>query len=515
MKKAVSLILVISVILSTLCVAAFAEGTKCSCDKAPLVYVVGRQEVYDDPKAEKPVNAIHSDFNTLKKSVKMALPSLAKAIVTDKWDEYLVKLVEGFVPVFENYRLSDEGEVTNSSGCIESWTPGDVWDNHESDSVYSYAYPYDPRLDPWETADDLNAYIQEVKRVTGHDKVALFSRCLGSAIALAYLVKYGEPSGYADISCFSFYNGTIGGVAAADAFFTGDLCFDADSIERYADEELGTSALFQLAKMTVAAFNKTYALDLGILGVNKFYAKIKSAFPQLMLISFATCPSYWSMISPDKFEKAKDFVFGKNKADYSVLINKIDRFHSKVQLNVEKVLTDMKAKGVNVSVVCKYGSQITPLSEKYMELSDNLIEVTKQSYGATCSEITKTLSDEYLSKADMRFISPDRQIDASTCLFPEYTWFIKDVSHFDFPDGISKLLVAFARSKEQMTVSSNELYPQYLLYHYDSDSVSPLTEENCETRNYNKSMLLRFVEFMSAFAKLIKEKIGDAASSKK
>lgn len=515
MKRIVSCILVVSILLSLFSVAAFAEGGKCSCDKAPLVYVIGRQEVYDDPTAENPVNAVHKDKELLLGAVKEALPYLAKAVVTDKWDEYCNKLVEVMKPVFENYKLNDEGEVENSSGCLGSWAPGEVWDNHQSDSVYSYSYPYDPRLDPWEIADDLNAYIQEVKRVTGHNKVALFSRCIGSAIAMAYLVKYGEPSGYEDISCYSLYNGTIGGVAVADAFFTGNISFDSDAIERYADERLGTDALFQFLKMTIALFNKTYALDLGILGVEKLYSKIKRAFPEILLDSYATCPSYWSMLSPDKFEAAKEFVFGNKAENYPVLINKIDRFHDKVQVNVENILKDMKAKGVNISIICKYGSQIMPITaEAGQSISDNLIELSKQSYGATSSDITKTLSAEYLSKADKKFISPDKQIDASTGLFPEYTWFIKDVAHFDFPDGISKLLVAFARSKEQMTVDSNELYPQYLLYDYGTDSVSPLTEENCNTHNYNKSILSRFISFITALLKLIKEKIGSAVSPK-
>ncbi len=515
MKRIISCLLVISLVFSLFSVTAFAESGKCSCSKAPLVYVIGRQEVYDDPKAENPVNAVHKDKDLLLGAVKEALPYLAKAIITDKWDEYIDKLVEVMKPVFENYKLTDEGEVANSSGCLSSWAPGEVWDNHHSDSVYSYAYPYDPRLDPWEIADDLHAYIQEVKRVTGHEKVALFSRCVGSAIAMAYLVKYGQPSGYSDISCFILYNATIGGVSAADSFFTGDISFDADAIERYADEQLGDDALFQFLKMTVSLFNKTYALDLGILGIEKLYSKIKSAFPRILLDSYATCPSYWSMLSPDKFEAAKEFVFGDKAENYPVLINKINRFHDKVQINVENIMTDMKAKDVNVAVVCKYGSQIMPITDKHQSISDNLIELSKQSYGATCSEITKTLSADYLANSDARFISPDKQIDASTCLFPEYTWFVKDVAHYDFPDGISKLLVAFARSEEQMTIDSNELYPQYLLYDYDSDSVSPLTEENCKTRDYHKSMISRFVSFIAALFELIKTKISETVSGNK
>lgn len=66
-----------------------------------------------------------------------------------------------------------------------------------------------------------------------------------------------------------------------------------------------------------------------------------------------------------------------------------------------------------------------------------------------------------------------------------------------------------------MTIDSNELYPQYLLYDYDSDSVSPLTEENCKTRDYHKSMISRFVSFIAALFELIKTKISETVSGNK
>lgn len=57
------------------------------------------------------------------------------------------------------------------------------------------------------------------------------------------------------------------------------------------------------------------------------------------------------------------------------------------------------------------------------------------SLGATVSKIGTAFSDEYIESRKAlgyeKYISPDRQTDASTCVFPEYTWFLKNAIHDD------------------------------------------------------------------------------------
>ncbi|MGN1417702.1 MAG: hypothetical protein ACI4W6_00060, partial [Acutalibacteraceae bacterium] len=83
-----------------------------------------------------------------------------------------------------------------------------------------------------------------------------------------------------------------------------------------------------------------------------------------------------------------------------------------------------------------------------------------------------------------KYISPDRQIDASTCVFPEYTWFIKNAMHDDWSKEEDNIIMHVCDSDERVTVDNLEGRPQFLVYDKENDTVYPMTEDNCNTESY-------------------------------
>ena len=86
------------------------------------------------------------------------------------------------------------------------------------------------------------------------------------------------------------------------------------------------------------------------------------------------------------------------------------------------------------------------------------------SIGATCSPIAETLGDGY-KQANIdcghNHVSPDKKIDASTCKYPEYTWFVKGNPHNKFNAPYREFITWAILFDGQPTVHSNEKYPQF------------------------------------------------------
>ena len=60
---------------------------------------------------------------------------------------------------------------------------------------------------------------------------------------------------------------------------------------------------------------------------------------------------------------------------------------------------------------------------------------------------------------------------ASTCLFPEQTWFVKDLKHAEETDTIDVMMRTFMRYDGQGTVETFAEYPRYTVF--DGETISP------------------------------------------
>lgn len=518
-KKIIAIILSMTVILSTaVCVAPTSAAAVNGLD-IPLIYVQGQGEPlyrnYGTPEQEK-IYPIQIPEEYISEKAEQYLPVFAEAFFTQEWDDFCVALYDCIVPLLADIRLDNNGEASDGSTTGWRWSPETLKDKKVNGKYgfEDYVFEYDWRLDPWIIADELHAYIEAVKNVTGAESVALLGRCLGASIVAAYMTKYdGE-----NVSECIFYASASHGAAMASKAFCGELYLEPDGIERYVyDLNLFEEDYVEkLLESFVTLMNKTYGLDIACWAVNNVYKDIYlDIIPPIMSETFATFPGYWSMVTEGDYEKAKEVVFyGSEPGEYAGLIEKIDNYHVNTRLKMDDKYIELSGRGVEFSNVAKYGRQIIPVSEDNGVIADGTCEISQSSMGATAAGAVSVFDDEYVRNAKNngtdKYISPDLQLDASTCLFPDSTWFIKDLKHEDFPDDVNNLFADIINNKD-FSVFSAEKYPQYLVYEKETNTVVPMTDDNMNTTSrWSVNFFEALFTFFSSLFELIKVKISES-----
>ena len=194
----------------------------------------------------------------------------------------------------------------------------------------------------------------------------------------------------------------------------------------------------------------------------------------------------------------------------------------RVRKNYNTIIKSIGENKVKFGAVSKYGFQILPICQSYDVVSDQFVSVNHSSFGAKTSTIFDTLSNDYIAeriaagKAD--YISPDKKIDASTCAYPESTWFMKNVSHSEYTTFERKLLYDVITAPGDTVITCGDkkdglTYSRFLVYYYDTDIMTTMTEENCNTENWvadekaqdPEEPLARVFVFLKAFLNWLKE----------
>lgn len=486
-KRIVSAVLIAAILITF---PVFHPSVAQAAEENLPVIFIGGKGTYLIDKDGNQIFPRTFDFGGI---VKEVLPELNKANITINYDEFGEELCRTVAEEYKDLTLDCNGVASNGSNTDFTWTKTELsWSVREDEPyrIYDYCFYYDWRTDPCEIADSLAKYIDDVLEVTGAPKVKIIGRCMGGNIVLAYLNEYGCDK----VDRCLFYVTTINGTAPCGAAFAGDFQINRDAAVRFACD-LGMDPVFTLgddglANELVASIVKllrdTGGIDLAVAAVKNVYDRLdESVVPRLLLSTYATFPSYWSMVSDDYYEAAKALVFSGREDEYSGLISKIDNYHYNIQVKAGEILKRLESEGLDISVVCKYGVQLAPVCKEYDALSDNTVELSRSSFGATCKDLDEAFDDSYMAAAKAagteKYISPDRQVDCSTSLFRDYTWVIKNCTHSDFSKCIDELMMTIMDCPGRMSVNDNALYPQYLLYDKQTGTLTPLLEENCNT----------------------------------
>jgi hypothetical protein len=169
-----------------------------------------------------------------------------------------------------------------------------------------------------------------------------------------------------------------------------------------------------------------------------------------------------------------------------VLLEKIRYYHDNVGSKNDEILTRAKADGVKISICSHYGRGSVPVTPMACLEGDNLIETACTSNGATVAFVGETLGEDYVQAVDCghNHLSADGKVDASTCLFPESTWFIDGQSHVgvfcngeEFND-YADLVVWLATSEKQPTVHDNPAFPQFTKAVGENNDLEPIVEND-------------------------------------
>ncbi len=110
-------------LITTMLLPSFAaSAAECDCGNNPVIYVRGRSTIVNkagvlcgtDPEVH---DLPHTPDGYLEAKVKELIPVFAKAYITNNYTEYNKQLIKIFEEAYADYRLDENGNVTNGSGC--------------------------------------------------------------------------------------------------------------------------------------------------------------------------------------------------------------------------------------------------------------------------------------------------------------------------------------------------------------------------------------------------------------
>ena len=512
-RKILAVLLSMLMAFSTIGLFAVSAEDSCDCGYAPNIYVIGfasRTLVYNQGKEdEKAVFVMDSDY--IKEAATNLLTNsdnyfnVASFLATGNYS-YLSKVLDNLgYEIFKYLEMDSSGKSIYDVTEREWSYPTEFQlENHDPDDEYDFYYDW--RDDPFVVAAELNEYVNYICEGTGHDKVNLIGFSLGSAQVMTYLYQYG----YDHVAAVELRAPAFNGVSVCGQPMSKKLDTDASALVRCVDSYLTADGTGSLISVLLDAVNKA-GLVPGL--VDGLMDVIENCTDEVYAGNigriFASLPGMWALMSDDDYENAKEAVLkGRDGADEFEKI--IDNYHYNVQANNKKIIDDFMAQGGKFAIIVKYNVQISPAAEDYLNLGDGVIDTKYESFGATCANLGETLGEDYVQAVDdgHNHISPDNMIDASTCTYPEYTWFVKGLNHPKHADYIESLTREIFYADTQMTVWDNPDYPQFVEYDAETEEVSEITESEpdfFEEMFGANSWAMVLVNFIKAILKFISE----------
>lgn len=461
-------------------------------DTCPVIYLPGlsTSDLYhdvNDPSTEV-------TFPSVEEVKKMVTDKIVPALIVyaaDKDADKLASVIsDQFNIIFAGYFHNPDGSPKGNSGAIVDY-PSSIAEN---DRV---TFDWDWRSDPFVAAEKLNDFVDYVIAKSGCDKVALASHSLGSVVILTYLNIYGDDK----ISGIVYDTPVVDGVNYLGEFLLGNFETDGEALMAVVRSLFSASEDRELAESIMDVFTLAgIPEELSIL-LNSILDKITPViFRDTLVPLFACWPSVWAMVPEADFDAAVDFIFSNylTDGDSAVLRAKVEKYNDEIRADRYEVLADFDKEG-RFAIISRYGNTSLPLMDRWADTGDTVVETKSSSLGATTAPYGEIFDDSYLAAKDADYISPDKTIDASTCLFPEKTWFIKGVSHGQTHVSIplySSLLFGIDEA-----TCDNYTLARFTAYDAESDSIVEDTSEPEE--NKAKSPFEVLFNFLRALLKKI------------
>ncbi len=313
-----------------------------------------------------------------------------------------------------------------------------------------FGFTFDWRRSQLDYAAALDAYIQEVKEITGSDKVDIYGLSHGGQYGTTYLYFYGDKG---DVRRAMFGNPATLGTTLCGSLFTGEyLNVPLDEIVAFIEHgfeyEKDWEWIFQLLSTD------------GIVDV----ANNALTYPDLWN-GIISIPSLWDFVPYNYFEEAISYT-GLNVVDNKKLYVDTTAYHTLISNGGDSLankLAELTEDGVQIGYVV--GNGYTSPNGKYN--SDILID-TYLSSGSDCAPVNESFASDYTQantvcdNPNHYHISPEFDIDASTGFLPDSTWYVRNQGHgMIMHDEYSKNLVHDFLWGDIVNVYSSKEYPQF------------------------------------------------------
>ena len=495
MKKTLSILLVFALVFS-LGTTALAGSKKCSCGMTPVIYVPGFGEpIYMNPNTEGNYTVFPPEGDAITNAVPAIVKAVLFGLAINNFDAFGTYAMEAANIMLGGAACDKDGNPLEGTG-VEYSDP--MIDTHKSPAFVSddkddngyFTFIYDWRLDPIHNAKLLRDYIGKVKALTGHSNVVISAHSQGNTVVTSYLHLFGSKG----IEKLVFLSPAYQGLSLIGSIFTGNLAVNAkgDALADYLNGIMGyEDATSQLLSAAIKEINEIGSVDAILLHLQKLLDdQFDRIFSESLVDILGTMPGIWSFVPDEYYEAAKEKAFA-NPDEYSTLIEKIDYYHYKVQNKTEKIIRSAKANGTDIIITAGYNISSIPVTSDETVQSDFLIDTGYMSLGATCAPFGKTLNENHRQKnrfCGHSHISADGIIDASTCAFPEYTWFIKNNGHATFGTDYCAFIEWAIRYDGQPTVHTSKNYPQFI--QIKEDNLITVTADDTAEVKSNEEVII-------------------------
>ncbi len=489
-KKTVSALL--AVILAFSCVV-FAGAQQ---EKTPVIIVTGMNTLplYLDKGTENEQQVFPFTSDTIVSAVFGALPALMLVPVTGNWDTLNDKLVEGVNNMLGVLALNPDGTSKYNVTCASFDKPYSYYVENYDEEFFEaakdlgeaaaaelggdnvYVYVYDWRKATVTNAEGLDTLVNKVLDDTDSEKVTLAAISQGGTVTMTYLEMFGTES----VSNVVMLSSAFRGINMVGDLFSGRVSFDLGSMMSFLTNNTsyaGSDALNLLFGGLI--FKGLCAVTDPLLDI-----VLKNTddrlFEESLATTFGTFGGTFGILPYDDYMAARAFMHGDAVTPE---LDRVDYYFKNVSGKCEEILNGVMADGVPVHVLSLYGKRSLPFGDDDAVQSDGVIETVRTSAGATCALLNETLGDSYVQKntaCGHNHLSADGVVDASTCMLPEQTWFIRDMAHTEFNENCAEgidFIMWLVTADTQLYVTDSDGYAQFMLLDRETRKLSAIDGE--------------------------------------
>ena len=471
MKKLISVLLAAAMVFS-LVVPSFAqEDVTADYDGCPVIIVRGIDFAgltYED--GSKALNVeLTTIFPLVMQSFFARLNVIDKDIVIDTAMDVAYEILSPLACDNEGNSVEDvsmvqyPGSMANYPEFVAGLTDGaeigivkTAIEKYGAENTYFFTYDW--RKTPQQLADELNGFVDTAKSDSGKDKVNIICASMGGMVTTAYMYYHGTDN----LNSVVYLSGAQNGTYVCGEALNGRIVFETDTLLNLIHQTSGNNIVLRLF---LSIFDMLGAFDYITKMANDIVVdSFDKANDMVLRDCFGTLCGFWALCPDDDFESGVQTIFGGHEDEYPVLLEKINETKEFV-FSTEETLTDAMNSGVKISFVSNYNGTLVPVHAKANVNGDGVLETELTSNFATVAPLGKGLTKEQIAGVNRKYISCDNVINASTALFPDNTWFVKDAPHVaaDYGTEFSEFTFTLLESDEQPHIDMFAQYPQFMI----------------------------------------------------
>ena len=490
MKKIISVILSLALVISVAAVGGVSAApattseilTECGgeCDVCPAIVVpgIGQSNVWllDDDgdyvldNNGNRINCFPGYFDIAKIVMKVLVPALL-SLATQSDMGLSKSLAEALAGAFYMNSSDFDGKAPD---CVEvEKYPYSVaqCSEYEKKQIYNniplqdyanqvgedhlYYFAYNSFGNNIDIVDELYAFIQQVKKETGHDKVNIVPISMGGTVANGLLDYYPEVVN--DLNKVVYIVPALNGSTIVGDVMTKNVGFlDIDYLyngflEGLMDEE--DARMIEVIARILPDELLAKALD--------------TAVDKLLADVFSKNTNMWALLPQEYYEEASAELL--SAPEYKKIKEQTDRYHI-AQVNSNKNIQNLVDNGVQVFNIVDYDFPLYNIGKAWNDdNADGVIQLSSTAMGVHSALVGETLPEDYVQQNTYcndpthNHISPDRVVDASTGLLPDTTFYFDAQGHEKTArnDVIIKLATELLATDNITDVYSTPDYPQF------------------------------------------------------